>query len=73
MNKLIRQYLPRNIDLRKISDNDLYLIQERINNRPRKKLNYSTPNEIFKSGAYFITYVSHLLYNLRNYLQMCVY
>jgi len=51
MNKLIRQYLPRTVDLENISNNDIYLIQERINNRPRKKLNYLTPNEIFKSGA----------------------
>lgn len=52
MNKLIRQYLPRNIDLSKVSNDDIFLIQEKINNRPRKKLNYSTPNEIFKSGAF---------------------
>lgn len=52
MNKLIRQYLPRSIDLKDVSEDDIYLIQERINNRPRKKLKYSTPNEIFKSGAH---------------------
>lgn len=51
MNKLIRQYLPRDTDLEKFSDEDIHLIQERINNRPRKKLNYLTPNEYFKSGA----------------------
>ena len=51
MNKLIRQYLPRNIDLKNISCKDIYWIQEKINNRPRKKLNYLTPNEVIKSGA----------------------
>ena len=51
MNKLIRQYLPRTVDLGNVSDDDIYLIQERINNRPRKKLNYLTPNEVLKSGA----------------------
>lgn len=42
---LIRRYLPKNTDLATISDADIYVIQEKINNRPRKKLNYLTPNE----------------------------
>ena len=48
-NGLIRQYLPRWIDLSKITDKDIYEIQEKINNRPRKKLNYKTPNELTNS------------------------
>ncbi len=55
LNKLIRQYLPRKTDMSKISDDDIYAIQERLNNRPRKSLNYLTPNEVvakyIKSGA----------------------
>lgn len=51
MNKLIRQYLPRNTNLENISDREIYLIQEKINNRPRKNLNYLTPNEFVESGA----------------------
>jgi IS30 family transposase len=51
MNKLIRQYLPRSTNLENISDKEIYLIQEKINNRPRKNLNYLTPNEFIKSGA----------------------
>lgn len=45
-NKLIRYYLPRNTDLSKLSDKDIYEIQEKLNNRPRKCLNYKSPNEI---------------------------
>jgi IS30 family transposase len=45
-NKLIRQYLPRNTDLSKLSDRDIYDIQEKLNNRPRKCLNYQSPNEV---------------------------
>jgi len=45
-NKLIRHYLPRNIDLNKMTDRDIYNIQEKLNNRPRKSLNYQTPNEV---------------------------
>jgi len=45
-NKLIRQYLPRKTELNKLTDKDIYEIQEKLNNRPRKCLNYQTPNEI---------------------------
>ena len=45
-NKLIRYYLPRNTDLSKLTDRDIYDIQEKLNNRPRKCLNYLSPNEV---------------------------
>lgn len=45
LNKLIRQYLPRNTDMSKVTDEQIYIIQEKLNNRPRKSLNYLTPNE----------------------------
>jgi len=45
-NKLIRYYLPRNTDLSKLTDRDIYEIQEKLNNRPRKCLGYLSPNEI---------------------------
>ena len=55
LNKLVRQYLPRKTDMSKVTDEDIYIIQEKINNRPRKSLNYKTPNEItaqfIQSGA----------------------
>ena len=44
---LIRRYLPKTINLANLSDDKLYQIQELLNNRPRKKLNYQTPNEAF--------------------------
>lgn len=47
-NKLLREYLKRKINLDEITDNMLYEIQEKINNRPRKCLQYETPNEILK-------------------------
>ncbi len=42
---LIRRYLPKTTDLATISDEEIHTIQEKLNNRPRKKLNYLTPNE----------------------------
>ena len=45
-NKLIRYYLPRSTDLSKLTDREIYDIQEKLNNRPRKCLNYKSPNEV---------------------------
>lgn len=45
-NKLIRHYLPRETDLSQLTDRDIYLIQEKLNNRPRRCLEYQTPNEV---------------------------
>ena len=47
MNMFIRQYLPKNTDLSKLTLQDLQNIQEKLNNRPRKCLNYLSPNEFF--------------------------
>ncbi|MGH7889232.1 MAG: IS30 family transposase [Thermodesulfobacteriota bacterium] len=45
LNGLIREYLPRETDMTTITDEDIYHIQEKLNNRPRKKLGYLTPNK----------------------------
>lgn len=45
-NGLIRRYLPRGLDLRTISNQQIYDIQERLNNTPRKVLGYLTPKEV---------------------------
>jgi IS30 family transposase len=47
MNGLVRQYLPKNLDLATISEPDLHFIMDRLNNRPRKSLGFQTPNEVF--------------------------
>lgn len=49
INGLIRQYLPRHIDMNKITQDQIYEIQEKLNNRPRKSLNYKTPNKVYAS------------------------
>ena len=48
-NKLIRQYIPKGFDFDEISPHQLMDIQKELNNRPRKKLGFSTPKiEFFK-------------------------
>jgi len=46
-NKLIRQYLPKKTDLRNLETEYLNLIIKKLNNRPRKKLDFKTPMEVF--------------------------
>lgn len=46
-NGLIRQYLPKGMELDKVTAEDISLIQNRLNNRPRKLLGYKTPNEVY--------------------------
>lgn len=46
-NKLIRQFIPKEADLTKYSQRELTDIQHLINKRPREKLNFKSPKEIF--------------------------
>lgn len=48
INGLIRQYLPRKTNLDMITRDDIHMIQEKLNNRPRKSLNFLTPNEVIQ-------------------------
>ncbi len=46
-NKLIRQYIPKETDFSDLSDASIRKIQHKINRRPRKKLNFETPKNVF--------------------------
>lgn len=46
-NSLIRYFLPKGKSLENISESSVTLIEDWINNLPRKFANYSTPNELF--------------------------
>lgn len=46
LNGLIREYFPKKFNLDKVTVEEVLAVQERLNNRPRKALNYLTPNEV---------------------------
>ena len=46
-NGLIRQYFPKSRDFRTISDSEIIHAMKRLNNRPRKRLGFKTPNKVF--------------------------
>ena len=47
INGLIRQYLPKKTDFTKIESGYIDFIENELNNRPRKKLGYKNPIEVF--------------------------
>jgi IS30 family transposase len=47
LNGLVRQYIPKKRPLSTVTDAELALIEERLNNRPRKRLGFKTPHELF--------------------------
>jgi len=46
-NGLIRQYLPKSRNLKKVSMEDEVMIMDKLNSRPRKCLDFKTPYEVF--------------------------
>jgi IS30 family transposase len=46
-NGLVRQYFPKGSDFSKITESDIQRVTARLNNRPRKRLNYRTPQRVF--------------------------
>lgn len=48
VNGLLRQYFPKGSSFANITDSDVQKAVQRINSRPRKRLNYLTPEQVFK-------------------------
>ena len=46
-NGLLRQYIPKKRPLSTVTDKELRMIQDQLNNRPRKRLGFKTPSEVF--------------------------
>jgi len=50
-NGLIRYYFPKGTNFATIPEIDIRRVENLLNNRPRKVLNYKTPLEVFKRGV----------------------
>jgi IS30 family transposase len=50
-NGLLRQYFPRGTDFRRVKDQAIIAAVNRLNQRPRKCLNYRTPTEVFQTAS----------------------
>jgi IS30 family transposase len=48
---LVREYLPKGMDLTHVTQQELMIIGSAINDRPRKRLGYKTPNEVLLQEA----------------------
>jgi len=46
-NGLIRRFFPKGTDFTRVSEREIIRIQDLLNNRPRKRLNFMTPKEVF--------------------------
>lgn len=47
MNGLVRQYFPKGSDFSAITTEEIELVMDKLNNRPRKCLDFKTPNQVF--------------------------
>ncbi|EPD29112.1 hypothetical protein SAMN05444420_102171 [Capnocytophaga granulosa] len=50
-NGLVRQYIPKETDFKDVTDQDIKTYQYKINDRPRKVLNFKKPKDLFYQKA----------------------
>ncbi len=50
-NKILRQFFPKGTNFDTVTEKELKQVQEKINNRPLKVLNWHTPNEVYNQYA----------------------
>jgi len=54
-NGLLRQYVPKKRQMANITDEEIKMIENRLNNRPRKRLGFRTPAEVFHQSLSRVT------------------
>lgn len=61
LNGLVRQYFSKKHDFTSITENQILIVQNILNNRPRKRFGFKTPNEIFAQKldlAYNVAFIT---------------
>ncbi|XVK28834.1 IS30 family transposase [Pectinatus frisingensis] len=48
-NGLLRQYIPKGVSIEKYSPEEILFFADELNSRPRKRLGYRTPEELFEA------------------------
>jgi IS30 family transposase len=62
-NGLLRQYIPKKRRMETVTDVELTMIENRLNHRPRKRLGFKTPYEVFHASLNRVavrTWICHL-------------
>jgi len=59
-NMLLRRYLPKRANIDDLTQEELDEIAEELNNRPRKRLNYLTPAEVYRQELFNLNVAVHL-------------
>ena len=49
-NGLMRQYVTKKRSMNTVNEEEIKMIQNRLNNRPRKRLGFATPAEVFQQS-----------------------
>jgi transposase, IS30 family len=52
---IIRRFFPKKTDLTKVPQQEIYRVQEILNNRPVRKFGYKTPNQVFSEKVALIS------------------
>ena len=55
MNGLVRQYIPKNRELKSVSNDELEIVMTKLNHRPRKCLDFMSPFEVFFNHSVALT------------------
>jgi IS30 family transposase len=58
-NRLIREYIPKGSDISQIPEEYILDLEVRLNNRPRKILQYKTPLEVMQENEQFHTFADY--------------
>ncbi len=54
-NSFLRKYVPKKKSIYTVDEEDITVIQNRLNNRPRKRLGLKSPSEVFHQSLKRVT------------------